>query len=167
MSEEEKLEDEIDITLKKIDLITKHKARVIENCFTIGKKLIEQGEIELGKKVIANSYPHDDSKFFGLEWDGLFQNKDKELLKLAIKDHQIKNLHHARAWNGIEWMPEIYLAELVADLGARAAEQGSSLKDFLKETYYPQHNIKTNSKVDKSIKKYVDLLLDDSFIKLK
>jgi hypothetical protein len=64
-------------------------------------------------------------------------------------------------------MPPDKIGELVCDLRARSAEKGTCLKDFLKDQYYPKHNIKINSRVDKLIKKFVDLLLDDSFIKLK
>lgn len=166
-NEEEKLEGEIESALQKLELIKRHKLNVIDNAEILARKLIELGEIDFGIKLICSSWTHDLSKYFSIEWKWLLQDKDKEMLKLAMEDHRAKNPHHPEYWGGIDNMPVFCLAELVCDLKARSAEQGTCLKDFLKDIYYPKHNIKLNSKVDKQIRRFVDLLLDDSFVKLK
>lgn len=175
MSDEEKLEkklqeqeEEINFTLKKLELIQRHKENVIKNCDIIGRKLIQSGEIKMGLRLIANSYPHDCPKLTSpLQFNFLFQTDDKELLKLAISEHNTTSDHHPNFYGGIDFMEPVKIAEVVADLAARSAEQGSCLKDYLTEIYYPKYDIKTNSKVDKYIRKFVGLLLDDKFKTIK
>lgn len=163
----EKLEESIEITLKKVEIVTRHKQKVIENCEIIGKKLIESGEILLGVRLISNSYIHDNPKLDSpLQFTFLFQTDNKEMLKLAIGEHSATCDHHAAYYEDINSIPPVKIAEIVADLSARSAEQGTSLKDYLEETYYPKYNIKQNSKFDKNIKKFVNLLLEEKFKKL-
>ncbi len=116
--------------------------------------------------MIANSYLHDNSKFRGLEWISLFGDNE-ELLSLAIDHHRQTNSHHVAYWGCVENMPKIFLAELVCDLHSRAAEFGTDLKDYLKDTFFPKHNIVPNSRCYKYIKEFVDLLLDKPFGKIE
>ena len=58
-------------TLNKIDKLLRHIHNVSSNCNLLGKKLIENGEEELGRILISIGLIHDHSKFFGIEWDTL------------------------------------------------------------------------------------------------
>lgn len=167
MSEEDKLEEKINITLKKLELVQRHKENVIKNCDIVGKKLIESGEIQLGLNLIANSYSHDDCKLKSpFQFEYLFQDKDKEMLKLAVQEHNTTCDHHLNFYEDIHAVPVVKIAEIVCDLAARSSEQGSSLKDYLENIYFPKHGIKKNSNLDKQIKKFVNLLLEEKFKKL-
>ena len=147
----EKLEEEIELALKKLDLVQRHRARVMENCDIIGRKLIQEGEIGLGIRLIANSYVHDDPKLTSpLQFKYLFQNEDKDMLKLAIEEHNTTCDHHLSFYTDINSVPTVKIAEIVADLSARSAEQGTCLKDYLDEIYYPKYNIKKNSNLSYS-----------------
>lgn len=163
----EKLEEEIDLTLRKLEIILRHKENVKESCERLGKKLIQLGEIDFGIRLISAGYLHDDSKFFGIEWEGMLQKENKELLIESIKNHQSQNSHHSEFWCGVENMPRIALAELVCDLYARSMEFGSNLRDYIKNIYAPKHGLTPNCKISKIIKEFVDLLLEEPFKELK
>ena len=52
----------------------------MDSCSLLGRRLIERGDVDLGVKLIANSYLHDNSKFTSfVEWNYLFQKENKEL----------------------------------------------------------------------------------------
>lgn len=100
--------------------------------------MIERGSVELGRKLIANSLIHDNSKFYGVEWDNLDPSIDincepnrKLKLNLAIQHHNRTNPHHPECWGGIELMPACYFYELVCDWWARSIEFGTSLHDWI------------------------------------
>lgn len=104
----------------------------------MGTKLIERGSGDLGRKLIANSLIHDNSKFYGIEWENLDPSIDvtaepnrKLKLNLAIQHHNRTNPHHPECWGGIENMPYVYLAECVCDWWARSIEFGTSLHDWI------------------------------------
>ena len=130
----EKLEQEIEDSKKKQEFITKiedllrHIHNVQAACVLLGKRLIQSGEFEFGKKLIANSLLHDYSKFFGAEWDSLntesFENNKSNFLQ-ALKQHQKCNEHHPEHWESIDEMPRIYQAEMVCDWWSRSTEMGT------------------------------------------
>lgn len=159
--------DNISITLKKLDLIQRHIHLVQDACETLGRRLIERGEVEFGVKLIANGYLHDQSKFDQFERKYLINNEDKDTLKLAIFKHQAGNKHHIEFWDNIENMPRIFIAELVCDLFARSAEFGTDLRAYIKDKFVPLHNISTSSKGYKNIKDFLDLLLETPFSQVK
>ena len=66
-----KLQRQIDDVLNKINRLTRHIRNVEDNCILLGTKLIQQGNIELGHKLIANGMVHDASKFGGIEFENL------------------------------------------------------------------------------------------------
>ena len=91
--------------LKYIKSLNRSKSRKELGVFFIeGKRLIESGQIDLGKMLIARGLSHDNSKFFGAEWDNMSpiqsinEDKEKSKLKLAIHHHNSTNLHHPEAW---------------------------------------------------------------------
>jgi hypothetical protein len=158
--------DDPSIVLKKLDIIKRHKRIVQDACDLLGTRLIEKGEIEFGIKLISLGYEHDLSKFDKFEREFLIDNEDKETLKLAILKHQAGNKHHVQFWDDIDNMPRLYLAELVCDLFARSTEFGTDLREYIKETFLPQHKINPQGRVYKIIKEFVDLLLDKPFSKV-
>jgi len=54
-------------TFNNLDQLLRHIDSVQKSCQKIGKHLIENGEPELGKQLIANGFIHDNSKFYGIE----------------------------------------------------------------------------------------------------
>lgn len=102
--------------LEKLDALIRHIEEVIKNSHLLGHKLIDTGEFELGKRVIANGFMHDQSKFLALEWETLTKADDANgFLDSVIKHHNAINMHHPEFWGGIKNMPQVYLAELVCD----------------------------------------------------
>lgn len=159
-------EEEISITLKKLDVILRHCENVREACELLGKRLIERGEIEFGVQLIIHGRIHDLSKFDLYERTYLIGNDDQESLKMAVFKHRAANKHHAEFWGEVDSVPRIYLAEMVCDFKARSSEQGTNLKDFIKEQI-EKWGVSTSGKTYKTIKEFVDLLVDNSFVKLE
>jgi len=145
------------------DTIVRHIGIVQEACSRLGKQLMEKGD-DTGRILIANSFLHDNSKFYGIEWESLTSpEENKVLFKAALSHHQKTNKHHPEYWDGIKNMPRVYLAELVCDLYARSAEFGTDLREYLKGTFMPKHEITVQSTVYKQIKEFLDLLLEEPF----
>jgi hypothetical protein len=173
MRKNDKIKRIAEETLAKIRLITRHIRNVEDNCFLLGEKLILNGEVNLGKQLIANGFVHDASKFHGIEFEYLSLNNPKEentkmKLKLAIRHHQTTNLHHTEAWSGgIKDMPDVYLAELVCDIKARSEEFGTSLIDYIDNEGLKRWGITQNDEIYKKMMKYVNLLCNKPFEQIK
>jgi hypothetical protein len=150
-----------------LDNLIRHIELVRENCTLLGKRLIEKGQIEFGRILIARGFVHDASKFYGLEWDYLHAGKDvdKDNLELAIKQHQSTNDHHVEFWSNFEAMPSICIAELVCDITARSQEFGTSIKDWIKENFVTKYEINTRCKKYREMMEFVDLLTQNEFVK--
>lgn len=160
----------INDVLNKINRLTRHIRNVESNCILLGTKLIEQGNIELGHRLIANGMVHDASKFYGIEFENLSYNEPskeetaKLKMKMAIHHHNTTNKHHPEAWpGGIKEMPLVYLAELVCDWKSRSEEFGTSLKDWVNQSATHRWNFNENDEVYKDIISLVDLLCDKPF----
>lgn len=156
-----------DEVLERVDAVLRHQDNVREGCELLGRRLIKDGEIELGVDLIRNGREHDNSKLRGIEFIGLTQDKDSDLLKFAIAHHQQVNAHHPEYWHGIDNVPELFLAEMVCDWRARSIEFGSSLRDWIKNHALEKFKIPANGKTCKKIKEFVDLLLEDPFKPIK
>jgi len=159
---------EAEKTMEKIRYITRHIRNVQENCLLLGEKLIIQGEIETGHKLIANGFQHDISKFGGIEWEYMaceIPNHDGEKLKMkvAIHQHNSTNKHHAEYWGGIKNMPRVFLAECVADWKARSEEFGTSLREWIDEMATKRWSFSKDDKIYKEIMEFVDLLCEKPF----
>lgn len=154
MDREEKIE--------KIQALVRHIENVKENCHRLGMKLTEQeNNFELGKRLIANSYLHDNSKFFSIEWQHLTNtDKDDEMLDVVIGVHNTQNFHHPECWNGIKEMPEVFLAELCCDWFARSNELGKDLKEWIDTTATKRWKFTKRDKVYKKIMYFVNLLIE-------
>jgi hypothetical protein len=156
-------------TLEKIKGITRHIRNVEDNCLLLGEKLIQRGDIDLGHHLIANGFIHDASKFVGIEWDNMAPGQPSQeegaklKLKLAVHHHNRTNQHHAEYWNGIENMPDVFVAEMVCDWKARSEEFGTSLRDWIDETATKRWGFVKDDKIYKKIMEYVDLICEKPF----
>lgn len=166
----DRVKRQAELVLAKIEFIARHIRNVEDNCLILGKKLIERGEVELGHKLIANGYIHDVSKFHGIEFEYLSitttnGEEDKKLkLKLAVHHHNTTNPHHPEYWaGGIKEMPDVYVAEMVADWKARSEEFGTSLRDWIDEQATKRFGFSKEDKVYKEIMEYVNLLCQTPF----
>lgn len=148
-----------------IDSLVRHVRFVQEACIFLGKLLIESGQPNFGRLLIAKGFEHDVSKFYGSEWDYLHQGQDvpEPKLKDAIHQHNSSNQHHPEFWSGVQHMPELAVAEMVCDWYARSQEFGSSLRDWVKNVAIAKYNIDIEGQHYKWIQKYLDLLLESDF----
>lgn len=166
LEEKEKAYQEI----KKVESLVRHVRNVQDACFMLGKKLIELGENDFGRILIANSMLHDNSKFYGIEWDYLNPNSsenNKELFIHALKQHQCTNKHHPEYWGHINDMPRIHVAEMVCDWYARSVEMGTDLKDFFINQAIDKYKINKSGKKFKEIKYFIEVVLDKPFKPVK
>lgn len=154
---------EQEVLSARLETLLRHIGNVRDNCGLLGHRLIERGEKELGKRLIANGHIHDNSKFFGVEWEYLHEGIDEELRKMAALQHIRTNPHHPEYWNSIHNMPRLYVCEMVADWKARSSEFGNDLRGWIKGTALKRFDMKVQSKVYKEIKEVVELLLEPEF----
>ena len=173
MKKSDKIKKQAEETMSKIRFITRHIRNVEDNCLILGERLISQGEIELGKQLVAHGFVHDASKFYGIEFEFMSpvpspEDPSKLKMKLAIQHHQKTNLHHPEAWSGgIQDMPDVYLAEFCCDVKARSQEFGTSLRQWIDEKATKKWNFSKDDDVYKKVMKYVDLLCDKEFQNLQ
>jgi hypothetical protein len=157
---------EQELNNKRLDILCRHIDNVRRSCRVLGERLIENGELKLGRRLISNGYLHDHSKFAGIEWEylhGDIKDSSPDDFKKATLQHQSVNKHHPEYWDGVDKMPLIYLAELVCDWNARSTEFGNDLREWIKTKATKRYKMKPQSKVYKQIKDFVDLLLDPAF----
>ncbi len=153
---------------KRLKFLLRHLDNVRANCLLLGERLIDKGEVDLGLRLIANGYIHDNSKFYGVEWEHLHDDVKEEnpdLFLASAKQHisSPHNMHHPESWDGIENMPRLFLAEMVCDWAARSSEFGNDLRDWIKDVATKKFKMTVQSKVYKEIKELVDILLDKKF----
>jgi hypothetical protein len=150
-----------------IENLVQHIDAVRRNCLLLGRRLMAQGRPEFGRLVIARGFIHDASKFFGIEWDYLHAGRDvpHELLDLAIKQHTLTNQHHPEYWGGFESMPEIAVAEMVCDWYARSQEFGTDLRSWIRDVAVEKYDIDTSGERYRWVQCFVDVLLEDHFVR--
>jgi len=171
MKKADRIKKQAELTMTKIRFIARHIRNVEDNCLLLGEKLIERGEVDLGKQLIANGYVHDVSKFYGIEFENLSEsvgNREDEVnaklkLKLAIQHHCLTNSHHPEFWNGIHNMPRVAVAEMCADWKARSEEFGTSVRDWIFEKAMKRWGFTEKDVVYKEIMEFVDLLCPKPF----
>jgi hypothetical protein len=151
---------------KRLEAVLRHIENVRDNCLLLGQRLIEQGNEEFGRTLIANGLIHDNSKLHGIEW--LYLHEDvKEtneiVFKLAFQHHITTNAHHPEFWQSIDHMPEIYLAEMVCDCKSRSEEFGTDVHDWFVKKACKKYGISPQGKTYKHIKEFLDLLIDRRF----
>jgi len=148
---------------KRLDDILRHLSNVHKGAELLGRRLINQGEYEFGKSLIARSFLHDQTKFYAHEWEHLHRDVDEDELRRAHLQHVQMNDHHPEFWGGIKLMPRIAIAEMVVDWKARSTEMGTDLRLWVKDVALPKYDISPNGKYYKEIKYFLDLLLDEKF----
>lgn len=154
----------------RLENLLRHISHVRENCELLGGRLIESGQEENGLRLIANGQIHDNSKFFGIEWEFLNDNTwpydnvdEQEMFEVALRQHVRGNPHHPEFWGKIKEMPRFYLAECVCDWAARSSEQGTDLREWVKEKATKKFGFTIRSYTYREIKGFVDLLLERKF----
>jgi len=173
MTRNDRIKKQADGIKLKIEAVVRHIEKVQSNCLMLGKKLIEGGEFELGKQLIASGYKHDNSKFHGIEFGAMtgeaptIKDDKKIKLKFAVHHHNLTNLHHPEAWGGIEHMPRVALAEMVSDWKARSEEFGTNLREWISDTAMKRFGFKENDEVDKQVMEFVNLLCEKPFSEIK
>lgn len=152
---------------KHLDNLLRHKELVKDAAILLGKRLMETGKSELGRQVIIRGYTHDMSKFLGVEWEYLHAGNDvpKDELSRAIRQHQCFNSHHPEYWGGMEFMDQVSVGELVCDWYARAQEFGTSLREWIKGQANGRFHIEACSQQKIWLDEFVDLLLEDAFVR--
>jgi len=155
-----------DLNRRRLDALVRHVTNVKQNCELLGERLIDKGEVDFGRHLIANGFIHDNSKFTGIEWQFLHQDVMESNLsefKLAVSQHTKTNRHHPEFWIHINDMPRIYVAELVCDITARSQEFGDNVKDWLDDKGISKYQITKNTKKYKEINDFLKILLEKPF----
>lgn len=170
MKKSDRIRKQAEQTMDKIRRIARHIRNVQDNCLLLGEKLILNGELDLGKQLIANGYVHDVSKFYGIEFEfmapgtNVVEEGAKVRLKLAVHQHNTTNKHHPEAWSGgIQDMPDVYLAEFCCDIKARSEEFGTSLREWIISDATKKWNFSDTDEIYKKIMKFVNLLCETPF----
>lgn len=171
----EDIRKESDDVKRRLTALLRHIKLVQEACELLGMRLIDEGEGRLGRDLIAKSMLHDNSKFYGIEWEMIstpdINEEDKEKKKeledkrlAAIIQHQSVNDHHPEFYpNGVSDMNRLATAEMVCDWYARSHEFGTNLRDWIKDSALERWSISPNGKKYKEIKYFLDLLLEKPF----
>ncbi len=148
-----------------LDDLTRHIGLVREACLLLGTRLINRGETDFGRQLIARGHVHDASKFHGIEWQYLHVGPDvpAEMLKLAVHQHVHTNSHHPESWGGIQNMPRIDIAEMVCDTYARGQEMGTNIREWYVKTAVQKYNIDLEGKQWKQINDFLDIVVRSSF----
>lgn len=152
--------------IKKLNSILRHIDNVKENCELLGNRLIEKGDTDFGRELIANGLIHDNSKLSGIEW--LYLHEDAKiatpaLFEAALYEHNRRNRHHIEFWGKPDLMPDIYIAELTCDCLARGQEFGDDVREWFKDKFCDKYDITTSSNLYRTIKKFLDMLLAPKF----
>ena len=148
-------------SVAKIELVFNHIQNVQRSCYKLGLKLMKQGDIELGRNLIANGQIHDNSKFKGIEFDHLFYSDP--LLPEVVKHHQSINPHHPEYWGSIHNMPKVYVAEMVCDWYARSTEFGTGIREWTDSKAMEKFSFTREDAIYDTIQEMLSLLLDPSF----
>lgn len=155
--------DNIELEKARLRKLLKHINGVQANCNELAFRLSERGEHDFARELIANGMMHDSSKFFGIEWEHLHEDANKDLFVEAYKQHVETNKHHPEAWESIHDMGRIYVAEMVCDWKQRSSEFGSDLMEWINDTAKEKWDFDFRSEVGKEIRDFVTLLLDKRF----
>lgn len=173
MKKSDRLKKEADATLSKIRAIARHIRNVNDNCLLLGEYLISNGEMDLGRQLIANGCVHDASKFHGIEFEfmapGVPIQEDvaKLKLKLAVHHHNCTNSHHPEYWGNIKNMPKVALAECICDWKSRSEEFGTSLKNWIDEDATKRFGFTKEDEIYKQIMYFVNILCPTPFEQIK
>jgi hypothetical protein len=145
---------------KRLQCLIRHIEDVRQDCQLLGTRLIERGDLDLGRTLIANGFAHDHSKFDGVEWEHLHSRSDP-LFAEAWEHHIKNNSHHPEYWGSIHRMPPVAVAEMTCDWHARAAElDGGGLRWWIDHEATSRFGFSWGDEVGRMVADYVDLLLE-------
>jgi hypothetical protein len=159
--------DNIDI--KSLDVLIDHLQTVQKHGVKLGKGLIERGEIQLGRELLARVFRHDNGKFYGIEFEQLNGQGDvsSEAFKLALRNHRESEDHHPEFHGGIKNMHRIHIAEMVCDWAARASHFCTGLVEWIDTQALKTFGFTKQDKVYEDITYFVGILLDRPFSRVK
>lgn len=149
-----------------LDNLLRHIELVREAGILLGKRLMTNGRPDFGRLLIARVHEHDNSKFFGIEWEFLHRPKSAvadEDLQRAIKQHRNTNRHHPEYHGGFDKMDEIDVAEFLCDVYARSTEFGTSVRDWIEGKAVERYNINRDGDRYRWLQAFMKLLLDEPF----
>lgn len=158
---------------EKIDMLLEHVTNVEKNTTLLGRRLIAKGEVALGVRLIQLGRIHDASKFGGIEYNQLLrENDNKDILALAISQHNTTNPHHPEYWGGIHNMPmkglgRAYVAEMVCDWKARSNEMGTSLEKWITESATGKWAFTPRDPIYEEIIYFFNLLCEKPFVPVR
>jgi hypothetical protein len=156
-----------DIFIKRIDVLVEHLQGVQKAGIKLGKRLIELGEFDLGRNLIARVFRHDQSKFFGIEFANLNgEPESEEMLKVAVNAHRCQNEHHPEYHGGIKLMGRLDVAEMVCDWYSRSSHFCTSLIEWIETVAMKTWGFTKNDEVYETIMFFVNILLDKPFKKI-
>ena len=142
--------------------ITDHIEKVREIGCELADKLIDEGELELARKLLERVFCHDVSKFSS-SFIKAMNSGDKEEKKLAIDWHRTSERHHLSYFNGdTTEMSTVDLAEFSVDLISRAQEFCTDVRDYLKK-FCLDRDISANSYFCKTVNRFFNLVVDKPF----
>lgn len=152
--------------VKHLKNVLRHIENVRGSCNLLGERLITNNEVQLGIDLIGLGQIHDYSKInnhteFKYLRDSYAFNSAE--FQAALLSHITTNRHHPEAWNGIEEMPRLYVAEMVCDWKARSSEFGSDVMAWVKEQATRKFGFSPKGRVYKEIKEFFGILLDRAF----
>jgi hypothetical protein len=147
--------------LDKVNLVLEHIQNVQRFTQRLGLRLIRNGEVELGRNLIANGLQHDRSKFTGIEFEHLFYGDP--LLEDVVRHHASTNTHHPEHWGSIHDMPRLYVAEMVCDWLSRSTEFSGDIKQWIEQTATKKFAFSSTDKVYVMIYEFLELLLSPPF----
>jgi len=157
---------------KHLESLIRHIRLVQDATQLLGLRLLEVAETEadvrFAIKLVQRGMGHDQTKFDGIEWEHLTRDEEQQELRLKSYQQHVKtNEHHPENWAGINEMPKICVAEMVCDWYARSSEMGTDLTKWIKDEAVPKFKMSKNGKVYKTIKCFVEILLDRPFSKIE
>ena len=143
-----------------LESLVRHLRLVQEACLLLARKWIKEGRLHDAQMLASRGFKHDNSKFFGIEWDNLHL-EEADHIPLAVQQHRESNDHHPEHWGGINRMPEVCLAEMVCDWYSRSQEFGSDLREWIKDEAIPKW--KPTKRTLAKITRFVNALLGKPF----
>jgi hypothetical protein len=162
--------------MERVEHLVAHIRNVQEGCFRIARRLMESGEPMLARQLVAAGFLHDNSKFYGIEWEALTRSGEDEpqqklatlnMLTHAVRNHATVNPHHPEYWDGgIHGMPRVALAEMAADWKARSEEKGTGFREWIDGDAMKRYRFKKSDPVYKAIMEFADMLCDPPFAPL-
>ena len=152
---------------KNIQDLLDHLDDVRQSANKLGMKLIEEGNFDLGRLLMANVCHHDASKFLGVEWDVLVLGNRQELLQTVIEQHNRSNPHHPEYYGKIQDMYDVHVAEMCCDWKARSSKFGTSLEEWIHNEAMPRYGFTKNDEIYGKIMRFVHMILDKPFARMK